>query len=91
MASHHVVASFDVGDHPDVLAADRKPGWIYLASESGIVSVFKIQGNIVTRIGGGLLGPNAHVVAVDPVSHRSYFPLKDLQGKRVLRIMRPRP
>lgn len=91
MASHHVVASFDVGDHPDVLAADRKLGWIYLASEAGIVSVFKIQGNIVTRIGEGLLGPNAHVVAVDPVSHWSYFSLKDLQGKIVLRIMRPRP
>ncbi len=47
------------------------------------MSVFKIQGSMVTRIGEGLLGPNAHVVAVDPATHRSYFPLRNLNGKTV--------
>jgi hypothetical protein len=35
-----------------------------------------------------MLGPNAHVVAIDPTSHLAYFPLKDVHGATVLRIMR---
>ena len=87
LTNHRVVASFNVGAGPDVLAADPQLGWVYLAGEAGIVSVFKTQGGVVTRIGEALLGPNAHVVAVDPISHRSYFPLRNLQGKTALRIM----
>ena len=41
--------------------------------------------------GEGLLGPNAHVVAVDPETHLAYFPIKNLDGHPVLRIMRPVP
>jgi len=35
-------------------------------------------------------GPHAHVVGVDPVTHQTYFPLMNLDGRNVLRIMRPR-
>ncbi|HEV2607641.1 MAG TPA: YncE family protein [Xanthomonadaceae bacterium] len=88
LTTHRIVASFDVGRDPDVLAIDPEPGWVYVASEAGVVSVFKAQAGTVTRIGEGMLGSNAHVVAVDPTSHLSYFPLKDLRGETVLRIMR---
>ena len=34
------------------------------------------------------LARDAHVVAIHPISHEIYFPLKDVGGKPVLRIMR---
>lgn len=90
LTNHHVTASFDVGGDPDVLAYDAGKGWLYVASESGVVSLFSVAKATVTKIGEGQLGPNAHVVAVDPTTHRSYFPLKDVQGHTALRIMQSR-
>ena len=89
LESKKVIASFDVGADPDVLAYDAGLRTLYVAGEAGVVSLFKIKAGKTVLIGDGLLGPNAHVVAVDPVTHKSYFPLKDLSGKTVLRIMRP--
>lgn len=86
-----VTASFDVGDDPDVLAYDPGLGYLYVAAESGVVSIFRAQGGQVVKVADTLLGPNAHVVAVDPATHKTYFPLKDLGGRPVLRIMSPDP
>jgi len=58
-------------------------------AESEVVSVFKTQPGLMPKISEALLGPNAHVVAVDPATHRSYFPLKNSGGRTILRIMRP--
>ncbi|KVG69870.1 YncE family protein [Burkholderia ubonensis] len=85
-----VVRSFDVGADPDVLALDPGPGTLYVAGEAGTVSMFRVQGANVARIGEGRAGPNAHVVAVDSTTHRSYFPLKRVDGRPVLRIFEPR-
>ncbi|MET3653154.1 YncE family protein [Dyella japonica] len=85
-----VVSTFDVAKEPDVLAFDRSLGWLYVAGESGEVSVFHVQGRAVTLLATGPLGPNAHVVAVDEATHRAYFPLKSLEGKPRLRITEPR-
>jgi hypothetical protein len=63
---------------------------LYVAGEAGIVSMFHVKGAVVTKIGNGSVGPRAHVVAVDTATHRSYFPLKDIDGHPVLRIMEPR-
>ncbi|PCE32664.1 YncE family protein [Burkholderia ubonensis] len=82
--------SFDVGADPDVLALDPAPGTLYVAGEAGTVSMFRVQGANVARIGEGRVGPNAHVVAVDPTTHRSYYPLKRVDGRPVLRIFEPR-
>ena len=41
----------------------------------------------VTELGRGFVGPNAHSVAVDPATHRVYFPLADVGGRPVLRVM----
>jgi DNA-binding beta-propeller fold protein YncE len=87
LETRQVTASFNVGEDPDVLAYDPGPGYLYVAAESGIVSFFKVQSGQVSPAGDLLLGPNAHVVAVDPGSHRSFFPLKNLAGRTVLRIM----
>jgi len=87
MRARHVVQSFDIGGGPDVLALDSTSDVLYVAGEAGIVSMFSVRGPNVARIGEGRLGPNAHVVAVDPATHRSYFPLKDVGGRPVLRVM----
>jgi len=91
LASRKVLASFDVAKDPDVLAFDPTLGWLYVAGESGQVSVFKVRGKAVSPLGTALLGPNAHVVAVDPVTHEAFFPLKPAHGKPMLRITRPNP
>lgn len=83
-----VVATFDVGKDPDVLAFDTTLGWLYVASESGEVSVLAVKGRTVSLLGTAWLGPDAHVVTVDPATHLAYFPLKSGSTKEpVLRIM----
>jgi YVTN family beta-propeller protein len=82
-----IEAAFAVGKNPDVLAFDPGLDYLYVAGESGIVSLFTIAPGKVSRLGEGLLGAHAHVVAVDPATHRSYFPLMNLDGQTVLRIM----
>ena len=85
--SKKIEATFAVGKDPDVLAFDPGLDYLYVAGESGIVSVFTIAPGKVSKLGEGLLGPHAHVVTVDPATHRSYFPLMDLDGQTALRIM----
>jgi YVTN family beta-propeller protein len=91
LEARKVTATFNVGEDPDVLAYDPTLRLLYVASESGIASVFKAQSEEVSKVGEGPLGPDAHVVAVDPTTHKSYFPLKNLDGRTILRIMRPGP
>lgn len=72
----------------DVLAFDPGLHRLYAASETGMVAVFTVAADrTVTEIGRGFLGPNAHTVAVDPSTHRVYFPLENVGGRPVLRVM----
>ncbi|SAK75133.1 hypothetical protein AWB76_04859 [Caballeronia temeraria] len=89
LGTRRVVKSFDIGKDPDVLAFDAAQGRLYVTGEAGIVSVFSVQGSTVAKIGEGPLGPNAHVVAIDPATHHAYFPLKNVDGRPVLRVMAP--
>ncbi|EEA03523.1 conserved hypothetical protein [Burkholderia sp. H160] len=90
MRTMKVVGVFEVGGDPDVLAFDPELHTAYVAGEAGIVSMFSIEGSHVSKIGDAYLGPNAHVVNVDAATHRSWFPLKSVDGHPVLRIMAPR-
>ncbi|WP_397453159.1 hypothetical protein [Pseudomonas sp. NA-150] len=85
-----IQSSFDVGKDPDVLAYDPGLHQLYVAGEAGIVSMFNVEAGKVSKIGDGHIGPNAHVVAVDGATHRSYYPLKNLRGQPTLRVMEPR-
>ena len=38
----------------------------------------------------GFVGKDAHSVAVDPITHRLYFPLADVKGRAVLRVLEPK-
>ena len=78
-----------VGKGPDVLAFDPGPRILYVASESGVVCVFwEKEGGLVPL--GRIRMPYAHTVAVDPRTPLVYFPLQNLHGRPVLRIMERR-
>lgn len=79
----------DVGKDPDVLAFDPKLGYLYVASESGIVSIFRVRDRKVEKFGDYPVGANAHSVLVDPETHLLYFPLPKSENGAVLRIMKP--
>ena len=89
MQSMRATASESLGDGPDVLAFDDVLHLLYVASESGVVSMFEEQEKHLTKIGQGFLARKAHSVAVDPQTHRVYFPLQNVNGRPVLRVMEP--
>jgi DNA-binding beta-propeller fold protein YncE len=64
-----------VGDDPDVLAYDRTAGRLYVAAESGWLTVLDEHDRRLTVTGRAYLDGGAHVVAVDPTTHRSYYPV----------------
>ena len=85
-----VLHTYKVPDGPDVLAYD--PGWrrLYVSSEPGGVAVFtETDGPAGVGLvrNGELSMPHAHTVSVDPRTHLVYFPLENVNGKPLLRIM----
>jgi 6-phosphogluconolactonase (cycloisomerase 2 family) len=71
-----------------VLAFDPGVKTLYVAAESGQVTVFQEnEKNLVFK--GRISMPHAHTVSVDPQTHLVYFPLQNLNGHPVLRIMTP--
>lgn len=87
LKAEKLLSVHQVGDDPDVLAFDPGLKELYVSAESGVVTVF--QWNHGLQKLGQLTMPHAHSVAVDPATHLVYFPLEDVDGKPVLRIMRP--
>jgi YVTN family beta-propeller protein len=75
-----------VGDGPDVLAFDRGWNMLYVASESGVLSVFEERGQTIHKVEERFIATEAHSVAVDEATHRLYLPLQNVEGKPVLRI-----
>jgi DNA-binding beta-propeller fold protein YncE len=84
-----VIDSRPVGDDPDVLAFDPEWRRLYVASESGRVSVFtEREGKL--DLDGDLTMAHGHTVSVDPRTHLVYFPLQSVGGRPVLRVMTAR-
>lgn len=84
-----VLGSVAVGEEPDVMAFD--PAWhrLYVAAESGEVAVFTERGRTLVPE-GRIRMPHAHTVSVDPRTHLVYFPLQEVDGRPLLRIMAAR-
>ena len=81
-----VLATYPVGKDPDVLAFDPGLKRLYVSAESGTVTVFRKENR--TLVSEGTLSmPHAHTVCVDLDTHLIYFPLENLNGHPVLRIM----
>jgi DNA-binding beta-propeller fold protein YncE len=86
----HSVSTAPTGNGPDVLSIDPGLGWLYVSAESGDLTVFDINKPGASLIGHDSPGANSHSVAVDPSTHRVFFPLMaGPKGTPVLRIMRP--
>jgi DNA-binding beta-propeller fold protein YncE len=85
LTSDSIPGLHEVGSGPDVLAFD--PGWnrVYVAAESGPLTVFEEAGSDVRSIAGADVGPNAHSIAVDPQTHHVFTPIANLGGGPVLR------
>ena len=89
LTNYAVRQNLPVGEDPDVLAFDPSLHRLYVAAESGVVTVFGERGRSLVTLGRKFLATEAHTVAVDPVTHLVYFALQDIGGKPVLRIMAP--
>ncbi|WP_413250186.1 YncE family protein [Sinomonas flava] len=89
--TRQVTARFDAGATPDVLAYDQGLHRLYVAAEDGTVSVFDEKDRSLAQMASAKLAEHAHTVAVDQATHRVYFPLQDIDGHPVLRIMEPTP
>lgn len=85
-----VIETSPTGTVPDVITIDPGLGWLYAAAESSDLTVFDINQPGVALIGHDQPGDGAHSVAVDPSTHRVFFPLASgPDGTPVLRIMKP--
>jgi YVTN family beta-propeller protein len=86
----HAMTLAATGAGPDVLSIDTAKGWLYVAAESGDVTIWDINQPGTALVGHVHPGSNAHTVAADPVSHRVFFPLPQGTGSTpVLRVMQP--
>ena len=83
-----VLATHPVGEGPDVLAFDHGLKRLYVSAESGNVFVFREDGKTLV-LEGDISIPHAHTVCVDPNTHLVYFPLENIDGHPLLRIMEP--
>ena len=88
LKSMKVLSRHRVGGDPDVLAFDPGLGRLYVASESGIVSVLTERNGKLMH-DGNMVMAHAHTIAVDPRTHRVYIPLPSVDGHPIMRIMRP--
>jgi DNA-binding beta-propeller fold protein YncE len=85
------LAQAQVGNGVDVLAIDPGLSRLYAAAESGDLVVFDISKDGLADIDHEHVADTAHSVAVDPATHRVFFPLvQGSAGTPVLRIMAPR-
>lgn|GEM_PF-150009 len=85
----NVDAHSSVGIGADVLAIDFGADRLYIASESGIVTVFDIANRGFKKIGQAFYAQGAHVVAVQARSHHTFFPLANMDGRPTMRIALP--
>lgn len=83
-----LVSVHQVGEDPDVLAFDPGLGRLYVSAESGTVTVLQKTDHDLRSLGQFQI-PHAHTVSVDPKTHLVYFPLENVSGHPLLRIMRP--
>ena len=73
------------GKRPDVLSEDPSRHLLFVASESGVVDVYRL-GDHLEKLSEKFLGFRAHSVLADPRRSLLYFPIENVRGRPVLRI-----
>jgi DNA-binding beta-propeller fold protein YncE len=87
LTSWQVLDHVPVGHGPDVLAFDPSAQRLYVAAESGWLSILTEHDRHLTVTGSGHLADSAHVVAVDPGTHRSFYPIPSGAGGQPVLLM----
>jgi hypothetical protein len=73
-----------------VVAYDPGAHRLFVAAESGVVTTLDLHGHTLTGANTEFLAQGAHVVAVDPATHRSYYPIpRNRDGHPALLIVEP--
>jgi DNA-binding beta-propeller fold protein YncE len=80
LARRTTVDHHSVGETPDVVAYDAGAHRVYVAAESGWLSVFVHDRGQLTELGFAHLADGAHSLALDPATHHSYFPIPNDAG-----------
>jgi DNA-binding beta-propeller fold protein YncE len=75
LTTWHVSGSNPVGADPDVLAYDPLAHRLYVAAESGDLTTLDNHNRQLRMISREHVGEDAHVVAVDPTTGHTYYPL----------------
>jgi len=89
LTNKKMLALYEVGDDPDVLAFDTELKRLYVSAESGVLAIFDEKKDSLVLVGKEFYAAKAHTVAVDSSTHRVYLPLENIDGKPVLRIVIP--
>ena len=88
LASGQIRSSLPTGRRPDVLSFDPLRNLLFVASESGFVSVFRKTGKDLALVSTkSFLGYRAHSILVDPATHLLYLPIENDRGHPALRIL----
>jgi hypothetical protein len=75
-----------------LLGFDSPAHRLYVAAESGWVTVLELRDRQLSVSGGARLADGAHVVVIDPNTHHSYYPIpKGQHGHRALIEEEPLP
>jgi DNA-binding beta-propeller fold protein YncE len=92
LATWQVTGISTVGDQPDVLAYDPAARRLYVAAESGTLTILDNHRGHLTVTGRAYLADGAHVVGVDAATHDSYYPVPASPGGHpTLLIYQPAP
>ena len=92
LATWRVTGDQPVGSGPDVLAYDPGAHRLYVAAESGQLTVLDQHQRTLSVAGSARLADGAHIVALDPATHRSYYPVPDNgSGHPALLTLAPAP
>lgn len=86
LQSMQMLSTQSTGKSPDLMALDGGWHYLYIAGESGVVSVYDERGRTLRALNAGYVAPGAHTIAVNQESHDMYLPLQNVNGKPILRI-----
>jgi DNA-binding beta-propeller fold protein YncE len=92
LTTWQVTGTSSVGDQPDVLAYDPAGHRLYVAAESGDLTILDDHNRHLTVTGRAHLANGAHVVAINPATHDSYYPVPAGPGGHpALLVYQPAP
>ncbi len=90
MQSMKVLGTQSVGANPDVMTFDDGRHLLYVASHSGILSVFDESARTLKKVDEQCIASDAHSVFVDQATHKIYLPLVN-QPTNVCAVPTPTP